>query len=221
MKNNITPNELISELLNSNLSTRRKRSLEIINEVCKEQYQRGSKDFSIPTVGHLSKEKGGPAPRTIRNKDGEVYRSLMNAWANYSSGSTKKPKTVKERTINDDILESIDDPTTRALVGTIIAENRKLKGENQLLKNTSSITIDMRQDTTPTLNSSKDVEVLQPTLNLLPSEVEALKHAISDNLLNTQGWTVDNQGRIKYKNRAIFKPGFINAIKKVLDSIDA
>lgn len=216
MKNNISPNELFAELFESVSDNRRKRSLEIINNICKEQHERGSKDFSIPTIGRLSKDIGGPTARTIRNKEGEVYRTLMNAWAIYANGSTKKLKLPKERSINDEILESISDPTARALVGIIMAENRKLKGENSLLKRANSMTIDMRQENKPALNDGSGVEVLQPIYNLLPLEVDALRHAISDDLLKQQGWIVDDHGRIKYNGRTIFKVGFITAIKKVL-----
>jgi hypothetical protein len=61
-------------------------------------------------------------------------------------------------------------------------------------------------------------EIFPPTYNLLPSEIEALKHAIDKNHLDDQGWTSDDQGRIKHKGRAIFKVGYVTAIKKVLSS---
>lgn len=45
MSVNISPDELLIEL-SKDASSRRKRSLEIVCNVCKEQSERGSKDFS-------------------------------------------------------------------------------------------------------------------------------------------------------------------------------
>lgn len=217
MTSNISPDEFLSELLNNvNVSTRRKRSLEMVHSICKEQHERGSKDFSVATIGRLSQEAGGPSERTIRNKEGELYRSLIHAWVNHTNGVTRKPTAEKESSIVDEILERISDPTIRALVGVIMAENRKLKGENSLLKRSTNLTLDMRNQTV--LNPGKIVEITSPSYNLLPVEIDALRHAVSEDLLTEQGWTTDEQGRIKHKGRPVFKAGFITAIKKVLES---
>ena len=45
--------------------------------------------------------------------------------------------------VNDDILASISEPTTKALVGMLMAENKSSK-ENSLLKEQTTFTIDMR-----------------------------------------------------------------------------
>lgn len=218
MSGNISPSELLNELL-KNASSRKKRSLEIINAVCKEQHERGSKDFSPVTIGRFSEDAGGPVARTIRNKEGQTYRALMDTWANYTGGVTRKPKAEKESSIIDEIQERISDPTIRALVGLTMAENSKLKGENSLLKRSITLTLDMRPNTPPVLNSEENVEATPSNYNLLPSEIEALRHAISEDLLNDQDWTVDDQGRIKHKGRSVFKVGYVTAIKKVLESI--
>ncbi len=182
------------------------------------KYERGSKDFSIPTIGRLLAKVKGPSEQTIRNKEGADYRALMQCWASYVDGVTKKPKAKQESAISEEILEGITDPTIRALVGVVLAENRKLKGENSLLKRQTTITIDMRTHTRPILNSSANVEILPLMSNLLPSEITALQHAISDEFLKEQGWTTDGQGRIKYKEHSIYKAGYVTAIKKVLST---
>ena len=217
MSIDISTDELLI-VLSKDASPRKKRSLEIIYNVCKEQSERGSKDFSPVTIGRLSEGAGGPKERTIRNEDGKGYRAIMNAWANYTNGVTKKPRGVKEPSVTDEILAGITDPTIRALVGVIMAENRKLKGENSLLKHSTTLTLDMRPDARPVINNEVSVEIFPPTYNLLPSEIEALKHAISKDLLDDQGWTPDDQGRIKHKGRTVFKVGYVTAIKKVLSS---
>lgn len=213
----IHPDELITQLSES-ASTRKKRSLELIHNICKEQYERGSKDFSIPTIGRLSAEENGPSIQTIRNKDGGDYRALMQCWADYANGTTKKTTTKQENTTLDEILAGISDPTIRALVGVISAENRKLKSENSLLKQQTKLTIDMRPPAQPLLNVNENTEALPQISNLLPSEINALENAISDEFFKDWGFTPDEQGRIKYKGRALYKVGYVTAIKKILSS---
>jgi hypothetical protein len=213
----IEPNRLFAQLL-ENASTRKKRSLEIVHNICKEQYERGSKDFSIPTIGRLSVEEKGPSKQTIRNKAGEDYRALMHCWAEYANGTTKKTKTKQENTTSDEILAGITDPTIRALVGVILAENRKLKGENSLLKQNTNLTIDMRHPSRALLNANDSTEALPQTSNLLPSEVTALQNAISDEFLTEWGFTTDQQGRVKFKGRTMYKAGYVTAIKKILSN---
>lgn len=217
MKVTIEPNDLFAQL-SENASTRKKRSLEIIHKICKEQYERGSKDFSIPTIGRLSIEEKGPSIQTIRNKEGRDYRALMQCWADHTNGSTKKISTKQENTTSDEILAGITDPTIRALVGVTLAENRKLKSENSLLKQQTKLTIDMRPAVRPLLNVNENTETLSQINNLLPSEITALQNAISDEFLKEWGYTTDEQGRIKYKGRTMYKPGYVTAIKKILSN---
>jgi hypothetical protein len=213
----VEPNELFAQL-SENATTRKKRSLEIIHNICKEQYERGSKDFSIPTIGRLSVEEKGVSVQTIRNKEGEDYRALMQCWADYADGTTKKAKTKSENTTSDEILAGITDPTIRALVGVILAENRKLKGENSLLKQNTKLTIDMRPPARPLLNANESTEALPQTSSILPMEITALQHAISEEFLKEWDFTTDQQGRIKHKGRTMYKAGYVTAIKKILSN---
>lgn len=186
-----------------------------------EQQARGSVDFSIATIGRLSEAAGGPTERTIRNKDGADYQALMHAWASQANGVTRKPPSKKEPSAMENILDMIDNPSARALVGVMIAENRKLKGENTLLKSQMQVSIDMRPNTQLTGANSKGIVQVLPAFNdLSPIEIEALEHAISDTLMEEQGWTQDEHGRIKKGEHTIFKIGFVNAIRKVLDNVN-
>jgi hypothetical protein len=217
--NSISPQELFSQLFD-NASTRKKRSLEIINQVCMEQQEHGSVDFSIATIGRLSEAAGGPTERTIRNKDGAEYQALMHTWASQANGVTRKPPSKKEPSAMEDILNMIDNPSARALVGVMIAENRKLKGENTLLKTQMQVSIDMRPNTQLTGANGKGTVQVLPTFNLLPIEIDALEHAISNTLMKEQGWTQDDHGRVKRGGRTIFKAGFVRAIRKVLGNVN-
>lgn len=214
---NIPPEELATQLM-ENASTRKKNSIEKIHNICREQYERGSKDFSVSTIARISTENGGPSEQTIRNKSGSDYRAILKAWADYSEGYTTKQKTNKQSTIADTLLEGINDPTIKALVGVILAENKKLKSENSLLKSQTTLTIDMRpQQNNPSLQTSS-LELPSQSEVLLPSELSALEHAISDDLFSYQVWIADTQGRVKNKGMQLYKAGYVTAIKKIISS---
>jgi len=211
---NINPEEFVFQL-SENVSTRKRRSIELLHNICKEQHMRGSKDFSIPTIVSLSNAIGGPSEQTIRNKSGSDYRAVLSCWAQYTNGFNKKIKVERQTSTGDEILNGITDPTIRALVGIILAENRKLKSENSLLKQKTSITIDMRSSTQQPL-SIEDTGLVPQATKLFQSEITSLQYAISDEFLKHQGWVADAQGQVKEKGMQIYKPGYLTAIKKIL-----
>lgn len=213
---NINPDELIIQLI-ENVSIRKRRSLEKLHTICRKQYERGSKDFSVATIARISEEHDGPSEQTIRNKAGSVYRALLKAWADYSDGYTTKQKANQQSTTADTILAGISDPTIRALVGVILAENKKLKSENALLKHQTTLTIDMRTQQNNSALQTSSVELISQSKGLLPTELYALEHAISDDFISHQGWTIDAQGRVKNKGMQLYKAGYVTAIKKILN----
>lgn len=210
------PDELFSQLY-ENASTRKKKTLELINDACKKQSESEIKDFSIGTIARLIADDGGPSEQALRNKNAEDYRALISQWAEYYNTTTKKPKKERTSTVNDDILASISDPTTKALVGMLMAENKKLKRENSLLKEQTTFTIDMRP--VNDISSNKDVVIVEPSYNLTDTEIDALRNAISNEFMNHQGWTTDNYGRVKENGIQVYKAGYITAIQKILNEI--
>ncbi len=210
------PDELFSKLY-ENASTRKRKTLELINNACKTQAESDIKDFSIGAIARLIADDGGPSEQALRNKNAEDYRALISQWAENYKTNTKKPKKEKRTTVNNDILASISDPTTKALVGMLMAENKKLKRENSLLKEQTTFTIDMRP--VNDINPKKDGSIIEPSYKLTDTEIDALRNAISSEFLNHQGWTTDNYGRVKENGIQIYKLGYLTAIKKILNEI--
>ena len=212
--------EVVLAALQQDASTRTRQSLMLIHTICGEQHASGSKDFSVATIGKMSSGRGGPSPQAIRNVSGAHYRALLSAWASYADGATRKPPARVESGVADDVLDMIADAAVRALVGSFLAENRKLKAENMLLKTQANVVIDRRPVSALSgLPSSTVVQVIPPLSILMPLEVDALRHAISDEQLKNMGWTVDAKtGRVSKGGHAVFRAGFATAIKKVLDA---
>ena len=99
---NIHPDELYEQLC-ENATSRKKKTLTLVHEVCKKQSESDVKDFSLGTIAGLMAEKGGLSEQALRNKNAEPYRLLISRWAEYSNTTTKKPKKQTSTTINDDI----------------------------------------------------------------------------------------------------------------------
>jgi hypothetical protein len=215
---NMHPNELFVQL-QENASVRKKRTLELIHEVCKKKYENGNKDFSISTIAMLITDNGGPSEQALRNKQAEDYRALIKQWADYSDGSSRKVKKQESIGLNEEILANVSDPTTRALVGMILAKNKKLKKENYLLKQLTTLTIDIRKPNHEVFGNGQNVVLVPPSHDLTDTELKALREAISDDFMKDRGWTFDDYGRVKEKGIQVYKPGYVSAIKKVLKEV--
>lgn len=207
------PNELL-EQLKANANPRKQKNLDLIHAVCREQHDRGSRDFSVATVSKIAQERGGPVKSTIHNKTGDDFKGLIKAWADHTGGVTRKVRKVSENPVYA-VLDKIADPAVRAVMGAVLAENRKLRGEVNLLKANTEVVIDQRQ---MAVSPSKDtIQVLPAFTGLTDLEKEALKHAVSEKFLQDEGWTQDDHGRVlNAKGRAIYKIGYVTAMRKIL-----
>ena len=214
--------QVIFEDLKAQASTRQAKSLSVLNDVLKSQHAAGERNFSIAEIARLSAQRGGPSAQTIRNKTGLVFRQLIEAWAAQAGASMKAPTNplAKGNRVPKDyeLLERLPDPALRALFGQIIAERNRYRNELNTLKANSELIVDRRpvqQFEQP--SASGGVQIVQ-TLNLNDMEIEALKAAISDEFFERWEWAVSAAGQVKDENkREIYKHGYVNAIKKVLN----
>lgn len=212
--------------LKTEKSQRTKNSLDKLNALLEARFNEGKQDYSIASIGLASQADGGVGVVSIRNKSGEHFRCLINAWACKAQTTMKKPpvpNSRKNETPSDlELLKRLDDPAMRAVFGQIIAENKKLKAENRILKQNTEVKVDMRPNRIVQVEKVlQQVEVL-PSLDgiLVSSEIDALKDAINENNILNRGWIVSRLGAVKDENsRPLFKPGFISAIQKVLAEI--
>lgn len=213
----LSPDEVLAALKHD-ATPRTQRSLDLLHTLCREQHQNGSRDFSVATMGRLSAERGGPSAQPIRNKTGAHYRALLAAWAAHVDGLTRKPPARAEPGVAEDVLDMIPDAAVRAVVGVILAENRKLLGEVALLKRQAQVVVDHRP-VSKEPGSESTVQVLPVLSTLLPMEVEALRQAVSKERLQLLGWEVDERnGRVTKEGRPVFQVGFMTALQKVLEA---
>lgn len=218
---------VIIEELKVGKTQRTKVSLDKLNTLLEARFKAGKKDFSIATIGRVSQADGGVGTVSIRNKSGNHFRLLIEAWAAKAQTTIKKPSKSRsgDNLIPTDmqLLEQLEDAAMRTVFGQIIVERNKLRAENIILKKDTNIVIDIRPNQVNYANYYDDgkVEVISSLNNLLlDSEIEALKDAIDEEKINKKGWITTQHGAVKDENdRPIFKTGFILAIKKILSQI--
>ena len=206
------PDELIEQLKKTALP-RKQKTLDLIYDVCREQYERGSRDFSVATIARIAEARGGPGKGAIHNKTGDDYKGLIKAWAEHTGGVTRKVRQISENPYGA-LIDKIENPALRSMMAGILAENRQMRREITLLKTEGNRVIDMRSTQAEPLET---VQILPASSGLFPSEIEALRHAVSERMLRDEGWTTDAEGRVLNEaGRAIYKPGFVSGIRKIL-----
>ena len=180
-------------------------NIEIIVGICREQEKRGSTDFSIATIGMLSDERGGIKEQSIRNDKHRRFSSIIKA---FDEKNKKKKSTSAIR--DDDWIERIEDSNCQWLARELRGDNKRLKAEVQLLKETANVTIDLRENSVQS-NSPND----QPKLS--PIMIKALKHFISKEHLQELEFKVSEHGELIGRDGEVLsKVGFIHAIEQIL-----
>jgi hypothetical protein len=76
------PDDLL-EQLKANANARKQKNLDLIHAVCREQYERGSKDFSVATSLALPRNAAARLPSTIHNKTGDDFKGLISVGEPY------------------------------------------------------------------------------------------------------------------------------------------
>jgi hypothetical protein len=203
------PNEVYEAVLSQLKSSRSRKSLDALHAVCKEHYDSGAVDFRIATIAKLGANRGVPSAQTIRNKTGEAYRALIDAWQALGAQKKKEIKGRSTPTGKYDWVDDIGNSTHRYLILDLIAQVRHLKAENKGFASIKKLEIDYR--------SASEAPTESQLPNFLSHELDALKEAISDEFLTRKGWVRAERGSIKDQNgKVIFRNGFVDVIEKVL-----
>lgn len=213
--------DAILETLKSGVRPQKQRNLDIVHAVCRELHGLGSRDFSLATVGRMSEERNGMSRNALYNKTSEEFRTLIGAWSKFAGETIKKQAASPKPLAEDDLLRRIDDPALRSLLGGIVAERNRLRGEINLLRANANVVIDRR--TLPghahVMPEGQVMQVLSPLAQLTETEIAALRKSISPDFLHQEGWHEGLNGQIvNAKGRTLFDVGFANAIRKLIVS---
>ncbi|MDQ1921244.1 gamma-mobile-trio protein GmtX [Massilia pseudoviolaceinigra] len=89
-----------------------------------------------------------------------------------------------------------------------------------LLKSETDRVLDMRSQ--PKAEPLDLIQILPASTQLLPSEIEALRHAVSNKFFSEQDWKCDENGRITdHMGRQLYKVGYTTSILKLLGKSNA
>lgn len=200
---------------------RRRRSLQIVHDVCQEQHTRGSADYSLGVLGALCQAKGGPAERALRNPSGAPYRALIAAHAALN-GRPKAGKASKAEA--DGLLDGVGDPMQRARIEGLRDEVKSLRRQLQIAQEVAN------RSAVITLTGSPQGDAHLPdaafgrraSVDLLQIEREALGAALDAERLRRLGIAIDARGRVRLPDgREIFPVGFATALTKIAEAFGA
>jgi hypothetical protein len=210
---NVDP-EVLYQQLSETATTRTRKSLEIVHDVCRDQKNSGGTDFSYATIGRLTKKRGGVGERSIYNPttSGKVYRAQIDAWARKATNSIKSKR--QDEIPNDwGILDAIEKPSVRAEVSILLSKVRKLEGQVSEFRQAAN------QDRVINLCSSAGLSYNKV---LSETELNALRNAISPSFLSQQNWMLDKAGDIRTARGGarILPREYVTAIRAILGESD-
>lgn len=220
----IHPDTIHDVMLSTAGHPTKRRNLNLIHEVCREREKLGTQDFALKSVGKAVEARGGPKVKSLWNPQSADYRKLIEAWQAYAGGPMLR-EVAKASTL-DVVTQNIPDPATRIVVEKLMKERNALRSEVNILKAQTKFVIDKRPQVVPrtvsVANGEMTLEIESgPKLNTL--EREAIEHAISPEFWRIEGWVNEKNGRVvkdlgQGRTRTVFKPGFVNALRKILDT---
>ncbi|MDR6391203.1 gamma-mobile-trio protein GmtX [Paraburkholderia phenoliruptrix] len=216
---NIHPDAVLTSLLDKGGRSNRRANLAKMHELCRRQYEAGSRDFSLPAIGRLAEAEGILKGRALYNAPSADYRTLIETWAAYAGpAAPKPPKTLASH----DYLMRIDDPAIRSIMQAIVTERDKLKAQLNVLKANTQVTVDRRPlgATVSSAPGTQSVAVVALSAQLTSSEREALQKAVSASYLEERGLKEGSHGEIvNERGRTVFEVGFARAVRKVLGDV--
>lgn len=216
----IHPDAVLASLLAKGGRSQRTGNLKKLHDICRRNYEGGTRDFSLPTIGRICEAEDVLKGRALYNAPSADYRTLIEAWAAYAGPAAPKRPATQKTLASHEYLMRIEDPAIRSIVQAVIAERDKLRAQVNLLKSQAEVTVDRRPlgATLIPQSSTATVAALTMTAQLTPSEQQALQRAISPQFLEDQGWREGSHGEIlNGKGRTLFDVGYARAIRKVLE----
>ena len=170
-------------------------------------------DFSLAEVGRALERRGGPKTQSLRNAQGEHFRRIITAYAQALSASTRY--VAKNKSQVELALDLIADPGIRGVLRHALADLKRLKRENDMLRAAYK---ELRIGALAVQPESR-TEVLppQPSLLLSPRLVDALRKGMDSRRLKERGLSVNDNGSIVDAGEVpLFPPGFATAIAAIL-----
>ncbi len=195
----------------------RKRNIKSLWDTLESLRLEGCEDWSLANIGRRSEQRKGMKTQSLRNSQGKVFRDLIGEYVQAVSHAQPKAPASKL----DEILASITDISSRALLREMIAEGKRYKHENDMLREAIkrlSIGKAPEKASDMTNKVADQVEVLQASAPLKKSHAGVLKRALDEKRLAERGLRIEANGSLVDETGfELFPPGFIDAIRYMND----
>lgn len=190
-------------LLSADAKPARRRSLQRVHEVCVEQHERGSRDFSLKTLGTLLSRRGGPSEASLGNANAKAYRALI-ACHREAAGVAASRKAVA--TVTPELMEARQEAKAwRDRAQALLA----------LVNDRLHVHLDARNAPDAAFPAAR-IEVQAPVV-LDEVEREGLRGALAPHWLKQAGWSIDATDRVRNAAGKLALPtGFAGAWRKLV-----
>jgi hypothetical protein len=199
-----------------------------LHEVCRSLVVEASQRPTIPEVIRRYKARfptaeQSLAEQSLRNKrnGSNPYIILYKAWVGAAEfvlapSRPRKHQPSADELLSEEDVAGISDDALRHQVGLVLAQNRSLKSQLDILKTLGNA---------PVVRMSGDARLqggqapLANHLALTEAEVEAVEHFIDRRRLNARGLARGEDGAIEWKDgRPFSAPGLADALEKIVKS---
>ncbi|WP_279379301.1 gamma-mobile-trio protein GmtX [Sphingosinicella humi] len=201
----------------------RRSNLETLWKALSQLRDEGVTDFSISAVGKRSQDLGGVQEQSIRNKNGAVYRELIDAFAG-ERGKTQSKSAAPQGNQIDRLIDEITDLGVRTLFKMEREEARRLKSENDMLRLAfRRLSIDTSEqgarDAGPASIALKEDQVSKTQIGSVSIvDRRAVDTFLSSDWLEARGWRIDPDGSIydETTNWLVAPAGFADVLRRML-----
>lgn len=196
-------------------STRKRKSIEAVWAALTSMSDRGETVFRVPRVAAAIARLGfsGPKEQSIRNREGEAYRTLIAAYAE-EHGTVRKPSGHED----DDLALAIGDAKVAARVRAVLAQNRALQLRNDLLHQQYTRLAERPPLPRPASGDGTTSGGQPFAEPFTREEVRAVASFLRS--LEHQGWRVDGDtgAILDHRESEIAPPYFADALRRVAAS---
>lgn len=200
----MTPKDMLEKLKQDALP-RTVATLEAIFEICIEQQERGTNDFSIATIAKLGYKRGVPREQSLRNKTGECYRALIKYFADLNKTGVKERPEAQTK---NDWIEEISNPKHKLLARIQAAELSAAQSKIRDFVPPGS-RIDVYDHRGSQVN---------PDAKLTAQERRALEYIISKDFQQKWNFSETVYGEfVDSNNKVVLKAATVDAVKKALN----
>lgn len=184
---------------------RQRKALYAIASICEQQLKNGIYDFSYASISRLGAGLGVPAAQSIRNATGVNYRSLIKSYEDSPENKVRTHK--KRRRQSEDWVEEISNPKIKFLANKTLARLAECeKIIKELIPPGLEIVVNDRSYCCP--------------FEITPVELRALQHLLSDDFFREWKLNLGQHGDVLNEHgKTVFKPGTIDALRKIVDAL--